>query len=91
MNVKLTWTPGSGATTQTIEYRVVGASSWTVLTTTLSISVSSYVVTGLASDTSYQFRVITNCTGNPNIAITLSGNCPAPVIQSYTLSMPSID
>lgn len=89
MNAKLTWTPGSGGTTQTIEYRVVGASSWTVLTTTLSISVSSYVVTGLASDTSYEFKVTTNCTGNPNITVTLAGSCPAPVIQSYTLSLPS--
>ena len=85
MTVKLTWTPGSGATTQTVQYRVYGATSWTNVVTNLDISVTQYQVTGLNDQQVYQFRVLTNCTGNPPSNV-VTKPCPPPSITTTTIT-----
>lgn len=61
MDVKLTWTPGSGATNQTVQYRLQGSSTWTTYAVINNNTTSSTIVT--IPDGSYNFRVINSCTG----------------------------
>lgn len=60
MTVNLTWTPGSGATQQTIQYRLQGATTWTTHSIINNNTQSSAQLT-LASG-SYQFRILNDCT-----------------------------
>jgi hypothetical protein len=53
------WSSVSGASSYTVQYQVVGATSWTTATTTST----SLAVTGLASATNYQWEVATTCSG----------------------------
>jgi len=61
MDVKLTWTPGSGATNQTVQYRLQGSSTWTTYAVINNNTTSSTIVT--IPDGNYNFRVINSCTG----------------------------
>lgn len=75
-DVKLSW--GSGATGQTftIEYKKTSNSTWIVAVT--GISATTHTVTGLDTNTSYDFRVIAKCIGN----------CPSdPVTVTTTTSV----
>lgn len=56
-SVKLNWSDVSSAQSYTLDYRVTGASTWT------SVSVASvpYTLTGLSNNTSYDYRVKSNC------------------------------
>ena len=65
MDVKLTWTPGEGANSQTVQYRVQGTSTWTTYSTINNGTTSQLVVT--LSDGSYNFRILTYC---------INCNCP---------------
>lgn len=61
MLVKITWTPGSGATTQTVQYRVAGNPDgiWTSYSPSFNNTISSATInipTG-----SYEFRIINDC------------------------------
>ncbi|MBL0047827.1 MAG: fibronectin type III domain-containing protein [Bacteroidetes bacterium] len=56
----LSWNAISGANGYTIQYRVVGAATWTTLTN----ASSSYNLSGLSANTTYEFGVQTNCTSN---------------------------
>lgn len=60
MTVKLTWTPGTGATSQTVQYRLQGSGSWTTYTTYNNNTTSSAQVTLPNGD--YQFRILNSCT-----------------------------
>lgn len=62
----LAWTPGVGATNQTVQYRVRDTGPWTTIsgitpTNPLSGSANSAVVTGLDENAVYQFQVLSNC------------------------------
>lgn len=70
MTVKLTWTPGSGATSQTVQYRVTGSTSWVTYSTINDNTTSTIQVT--LPDDSYDFRILNNCS---------SCSCPS----GYTL------
>jgi hypothetical protein len=59
MNVKLTWTPGSGATSQTVQLRRVGTSEWFTYTTIYDGTTNFLTV--VIPDGSYQFRVTNSC------------------------------
>jgi hypothetical protein len=53
------WSAVSGAESYTVQYQVVGAASWTSVTTTGT----SLPVTGLTASTDYQWEVETVCSG----------------------------
>ena len=58
----ISWTAVTGATSYDVDYRIVGATSWTnAATATTATSVN---LTGLVQGTDYEFRVKTNCTFN---------------------------
>lgn len=60
MTVKLTWTPGTLATNQTVQYRLQGASTWTTYATINDNITSTYQVT--LADDDYEFRILNSCT-----------------------------
>ncbi len=55
----LSWTAVSGAGSYNVQYRVVGAGSWSAT----SSATNSVAVAGLAASTSYEFQVQSVCTG----------------------------
>lgn len=64
----INWTPGGGGnvTSQEVQYRIQGSTNWTTAVTGLSSSANTYTITGLAVNTVYEFRVVSNCTfGGP--------------------------
>lgn len=64
----IAWTPGGGPniTSQEVNYRIYGTTSWTSAVTGLSPSASSYTVTGLVDNTLYEFDVVSICSiGGP--------------------------
>lgn len=60
MTVKLTWTPGTGATSQTVQYRLQGSTTWTTYTTYNNNSTSSSQL--VLDDGDYDFRILNSCT-----------------------------
>jgi hypothetical protein len=56
-SVILTWQPPTTATSQTVYYRRFGSSTWTVITSGLPITQTSYTATGLSANTLYEFMV----------------------------------
>lgn len=76
MTVNLTWTPGSGATQQTIQYRAQGTTNWTTYPPVINNNTTSSATLTLP-DGAYEFRILNNCPSCtcPN-GSTLSGqNC----------------
>jgi len=57
---KLNWGVVSGALSYKARYRKTGTTTWTNVT----VSTNSYTVTGLSSGTSYDWKVLTNCSGS---------------------------
>ncbi|MDR1877274.1 MAG: fibronectin type III domain-containing protein [Flavobacteriaceae bacterium] len=55
----LKWTAVSGAKSYTVEYKTSAASTWTVATSTLATN--TYTLSGLTDNTTYNWRVKTNC------------------------------
>src|SRR6266498_5233602 len=66
----LDWNDVSGATGYNIRYRKTGTSTWTSTGTTSATS--SVAVSGLASSTTYEFRVQTVCSGGTTSAFSSS-------------------
>lgn len=65
----LAWTPGEGATNQLVQYRVKNTGTWVVApgvspVNPLSSGINSATVTGLSTNTVYQFQVVSNCCPN---------------------------
>ena len=56
----LGWTAVSGAASYNVQYRVVGAATWTSTTSTTN----SKAITGLTASSNYEFQVQTVCTGS---------------------------
>ncbi|MBK8848025.1 MAG: fibronectin type III domain-containing protein [Bacteroidetes bacterium] len=55
----LSWGAVSGATSYNVQYRVVGATSWTSITS----ATTSVAISGLSAGTNYQFQVQAVCSG----------------------------
>jgi hypothetical protein len=70
----------AGAGTYKVRYKKTSVSSWT----TISVNTISYTLSGLTASTSYEWKVLTNCTkGNSGYTNTVtfttqSGICPVP-------------
>jgi subtilisin family serine protease len=61
----LSWTPASGASSYVLNYRVVGASTWS---SDINTATNSYSLTGLTAATNYQFQVKTVCSTSSSSA-----------------------
>ena len=55
----LTWTAVGGSTSYNLQWKTAAASTWN----TTNVTSNSYSLSGLATATSYNFRVQTNCNG----------------------------
>jgi Pregnancy-associated plasma protein-A/Secretion system C-terminal sorting domain/Fibronectin type III domain/Bacterial pre-peptidase C-terminal domain len=55
----LAWTAVSGATSYNVQYRIVGAATWTSTTS----AINSKAISGLAASSNYEFQVQSVCTG----------------------------
>jgi len=96
----ISWGAVSGAFNYSVEYKLFTASTWTTMN---PISLTSYNFSGLASGTTYDWRVKTNCTSGTsgNIASSFSTTSPAcnaptdlissnPSVSGVTLSWSAV-
>lgn len=81
-SVTLNWNSVSAASAYSIQYRVVGASSWT----SISSATNSKGLSGLNSSTNYEFQVQSDCGGGNISAYTASATftTPAPPCNLVT-------
>lgn len=75
-SLTLYWDGSANATSFSIEYRVVGSTTWLVLPA-VAPGTSSATITGLTADTQYEFRLNTICA---------STNCYSLVVRETTLT-----
>ena len=64
----ISWTAALNAASYNVQYRVVGAASWSTANTTTA----SYTITGLSINTNYEWQVQTACTGGGTSSFTSS-------------------
>lgn len=76
MNIVLNWTPGAGATSQDVQYKLSTSGTWTTHSTVAG-SVNTTTISGLSDNLIYDFRVVTNC----------AGGTPAPSNQSQQINI----
>ena len=74
----ISWT-ANGANAWKVSYKSENANDWT----TVSVSTNQYVLNGLAQNTDYEVRVMTDCgingmSGEAAASFTTVANCPAP-------------
>lgn len=81
MNVTLTWTPGAGSTSQTVQYKLATASTWTTFSTELGTATTA-TVTGLSDNLIYDFKILTACNGGTSTA--------SPVVQKINILCPTV-
>ncbi len=79
-SAKLNWNVSLGAHSYSVQYRVVGTSTWTTATST----VNSLSVTGLTSGATYQFQVQTVCAAGQSSFSTLTTFTTGPVCPTPT-------
>lgn len=58
------WTTVACGTGYRIQYRVKGSSTWITATTLTNNNISSFNLTGLTANTTYQWRIATRCRSN---------------------------
>lgn len=85
-SVTLTWAPAAGATSYIVQYRAVSSSAWIITPITTGLT---RTLNNLSPNTSYQWQVKSNCSGNSTVSnfTTLNtgmGTCPAPADLSTT-------
>jgi hypothetical protein len=76
MNITLNWTPGAGAATQDVQYKLTSSSTWITHANVLG-SVTTSTITGLQDNLIYDFRIVTNC----------SGGTPAPGTSTQQINI----
>jgi hypothetical protein len=81
MNVTLTWTPGVGSTSQTVQYKLASASTYTTFST-LTGTATTETVTGLSNNVIYDFRITTGCNGGTSTS--------SPVVQRINIICPTV-
>ena len=80
-SLSLHWTPGYTETSWKVEYREQGADTWTLLCA--STTEKSQVVSGLAANTSYEFRVSSLCAAGDSPFTTLLVTTPCSQIVDF--------
>lgn len=81
MNITLNWTPGSGSTSQDVQYKLASNSSWTTHET-VSGSVNTSSILGLSDNLIYDFRVVSSCSGGSPAA--------SSVVKQINIICPSV-
>jgi len=81
MNVTLTWTPGVGSTSQTVQYKLASASTYTTFSTLTGVATTE-TVTGLSDNLIYDFRINTGCNGGTSTS--------SPVVQRINIICPTV-
>lgn len=81
MNVTLTWTPGVGSTSQSVQYKLASASTWTTFNT-LTGTATTETVTGLSDNLIYDFRITTACNGGTSTV--------SPVVKKINIICPTV-
>lgn len=81
MNVTLTWTPGVGSTSQTVQYKLATVSTYTTFSTVTGTATTE-TVTGLSDNLIYDFRCTTACNGGTATS--------SPVIQKINIICPTV-
>lgn len=76
MNIILNWTPGGGATSQDVQYKLSSSGTW-ITFQNVSGSTNTITITGLQDNLIYDFRVVTNC----------SGGTPAPSAPTQQINL----
>jgi Pregnancy-associated plasma protein-A/Secretion system C-terminal sorting domain/Fibronectin type III domain len=61
----INWSAVGGASNYTLDYRVSGATNWT----TLTVTGISQTLTGLTTNTTYEYRLKTNCASSSSVYI----------------------
>ncbi len=64
----ISWTAATGAISYNVQYRIVGAATWTSTTSTTTSS----ILTGLTASSNYEFQVKTVCSATSSSAFTAS-------------------
>jgi Metallo-peptidase family M12/Secretion system C-terminal sorting domain/Fibronectin type III domain/Reprolysin family propeptide len=93
--INAAWNAASGAGSYAIQWKPSSSGNWGALTTT---STPNYLITGLASGTSYDVRVQTNCTNNSTsafiqttVSTSTNTNCAAPPALTGTATSSTIN
>ncbi|MDW8157608.1 MAG: fibronectin type III domain-containing protein, partial [Bacteroidia bacterium] len=74
-SLQVSWLAVQGAVNYTIEYRLAGSTNWQMV----SANSSPFTITGLSSNTAYEVRIITNCSGGIQ-------SSPSPINRAATTS-----
>ena len=88
--VDLAWAPGADETAWDVDYRLLGATTWT--NAAMSIGTPNYTVTGLLDGTAYEFRVSFYCSADDTTyASTVNATTPCvPKTLPYTENFDNI-
>jgi N-acetyl-anhydromuramyl-L-alanine amidase AmpD len=62
-SARISWVAVSGAVSYTVQYKLASSSTWTSINTTAT----SYKLSGLSSNTAYQWQVRTNCSAGSSV------------------------
>lgn len=81
MNVTLNWTPGVGSTSQSVQYKLASASTWTTFSSLTGTAVTE-TITGLSDNLIYDLRITTGCNGGTTTS--------SPVIQKINIICPTV-
>ena len=80
--IKITWTPSPNALNQSVQRAPTSSGTWTTIASSLAANVSSYEDTTTIDNpfTTYYYRILTYCNGEPNpvigsVIFATSGNC----------------
>lgn len=80
MNITLTWTPGAGATSQDVQYKLSTSGTW-ITHATVGAAITTSTISGLSDNLIYDFRVVTVCAG---------GNTPSTGTQQINIICPTV-
>ena len=80
-----TWTPATGATSQTIRWAASPYTTWSSIVT-LSGTASSYIATGVAYGTSYEFQVTSICPAGAPTTLSYFSTSPCSGITTAKYS-----
>lgn len=90
MNITLNWTPGSGSTSQDVQYKLASNTSWTTHAT-VGGSVNTSSILGLSDNLIYDFRVVSSCSGGSPAASTTVNQiniiCPTVTLTTTNTSV----
>ena len=83
----VSWGSVTGASTYSVEYKLSSSSSWTTLTSTANSSVN---ISGLASASTYNWRVKADCSGFSSIESFTTQNPPSGCLPPSNLNTSNI-